>query len=408
MTTWIIEARDPLIVRDGRPFGAIPGARAASYSFPFPSTTTGGVRTRFGLGNDRDFDDESQKAELIAEVKRIAVRGPLLVELDDDTDAITDWFAPAPADALLLNLDPPERDRAVLRQLAPRDLAEAVTTNLPNGLLPVCLTTGDKGKPCDNAPRYWRWKKFEHWLLDPAALTNEAMVLSALGHDGPAHEARTHVSVQPGTWTAAEGALFQTRGLEFTHHEPRRERSAARRLLSMTNRLALAVVTDASGIKPGLAPLGGERRIVHWRESEPDSAKLPECPPALVERISKTGACRLVLLTPAHFTEGFRPQSQTISHAGVTPQLKAVASARPQVVSGWDFEIKKPKPTRRLVPMGAVFFLKLDGDEEARREWVEQIWMQCISDNEQVRRDGFGLAVLGAWSGECPTFEVTK
>lgn len=400
MTTWIIEPHDPLIVRDGRPFGAIPGARATSHDFPFPSTTTGGVRTRYGLSNDRDFDDESQRAELIAEVRRIAVRGPLLVELDGDTDAITDWFAPAPADALLLNLDPPERDRAALRRLAPRDLAEAATTNLPNGLMPVCLTTGGKSKPCDNAPSYWRWKKFEQWLLDPSGLTKEAIVLSELGHNGPAHEARTHVSVQPGTWTAAEGALFQTRGLEFTHHELSGQ-------LSTTRRLALAVSTDATGIKPGLAPLGGERRIVHWRESTAESAKLPECPPGLVDEISKAGACRLVLLTPAHFTSGLCPELQSLTKAGVTPELKAVASPRAQVVSGWDFEIKKPKPTRRLVPMGAVFFLKLDGNEEARREWTEQLWMQCVSDDEQDQRDGFGLAVLGAWSGECPALEVT-
>jgi CRISPR-associated protein Cmr3 len=232
-------------------------------------------------------------------------------------------------------------------------------------------------------------------------LTKEAMSLRALGHNGPAHEARTHVSVQPETSTAAEGALFQTRGLEFTHHEQSGQ-------LSATKRLALAVSTDATGIKPGLAPLGGERRIVHWREGAGDTAKLPECPPALVDKISKAGACRLVLLTPAHFASGLCPELQTLTKAGVTPELKAVASPHAQVVSGWDFEIKKPKPTRRLVPMGAVFFLKLDGDEKERREWTEQLWMQCISDNEQDRLDGFGLAVLGAWSGECPALEVTK
>ena len=77
MLTWIIEPRDPLIVRDGRPFGPTPGARAASLSFPFPSTTTGVVRTRAGLGPDGKFDTAQ-----IERVKQIAVRGPLLVELN--------------------------------------------------------------------------------------------------------------------------------------------------------------------------------------------------------------------------------------------------------------------------------------------------------------------------------------
>ena len=53
MTTWIIEPHDPLIFRDGRPFGPNPGARAKTLSFPFPSTTTGGVRTRAGLDKDK-------------------------------------------------------------------------------------------------------------------------------------------------------------------------------------------------------------------------------------------------------------------------------------------------------------------------------------------------------------------
>lgn len=393
MTIWIIEPRDPLIVRDGRPFGPVPGARAASLDFPFPSTTTGGVRTRYGLSqNGRDFD-----AALIAEVKRIAVRGPLLVELNNTTDEIKRWFAPAPADALLLDLDPPTRDRAVIRQLLPRALPDGAETNLPSDpkLLPVCLATKDKGKPCSNAPRYWRWHEFEKWLCEPLRLTQPTIKLPKLGRNGPAQEARTHVSVQPQTWTAAEGALFQTRGLEFTHQ-------AKPRKLSGAKRLALVVVTEANGIKPGLAPLGGERRLVNWRESA--TARLPECPPQLREKIVKDGACRLVLLTPAHFTAGFYPQPQTLSHAGLTPQLKAVATARAQVVSGWDFEIAKPKRTRRLVPAGAVFFLELEGDVAARSQWIEEFWMKCVSDDPQDCRDGFGLAVLGAWSGDCPKY----
>ena len=51
MTIWIIEPHDPLIVRDGRPFGPNPGVQATSLTFPFPSTTTGGVRTRAGLNS---------------------------------------------------------------------------------------------------------------------------------------------------------------------------------------------------------------------------------------------------------------------------------------------------------------------------------------------------------------------
>src|SRR5260370_11690658 len=100
MTVWIIEPHDPLIVRDGKPFGPNSGARASSLAFPFPSTTTGGLRTRAGLNTDGVFDRKKT-----SDVKKINVRGPLLVQLKSDTqdNRIEDWLVPAPLDALLLD-----------------------------------------------------------------------------------------------------------------------------------------------------------------------------------------------------------------------------------------------------------------------------------------------------------------
>jgi CRISPR-associated protein Cmr3 len=396
MTVWIIEPRDPFIARDGRPFGLIPGARAASYDFPFPSTTTGGVRTRHGFGTGGDFDDPQQQARLIAEVRQIAVRGPLLVEIGNNMDDVR-WLAPAPADAALFEVETTngkiDHYRAEIKLLEPRSLPDGADTNLPDGLAPVCPALSDQRKPFGNAPRYWRWEKFEKWLINPVC---EAVNLSELGHNGPTSEIRTHVKVQAGTWTAAESELFQTRGLEFALQ-------GQNGYLSAVGRLALGIATDATGVTAGLAPLGGERRLVNWHKSR---ASLPECPEMLRAEINKTGACRVVLLTPAHFRGGSRPQWLVESQAGIKPELKAMAITRSQVVSGWDFEKKKPKPTRRLVPPGAVFFLKLNGDADARNQWVDTMWMNCVSDDEQDRRDGFGLAVVGSWSGDCPKMEV--
>src|SRR6266540_1710359 len=98
MKTWIIEPRDPLIARDGRPFTADPGARAKSMPFPFPSTTTGTMRTRYGYGKP-DFTGFDEK--LIEEVRKIQAQGPLLVELDSKGE-IEDWLLHAPADACCL------------------------------------------------------------------------------------------------------------------------------------------------------------------------------------------------------------------------------------------------------------------------------------------------------------------
>lgn len=402
MKTWIIEPRDPLIVRDGRPFGPTPGARAATLGFPFPSTTTGGVRTAHGLHQGWDFSSTNpNKEQVIKDVLATAVRGPLLVQLMEDSGEIAEWFVPAPADALLFDLDPRNNEQAALRRLRPLALPDGAATNLPAGLTPVGLTAPDLRKPHAHPPRYWRWKRFEEWLKQPGDEANITLV--ELGHDGPLQEARTHVRITPDKLTAEDGALFQTRGLEFS-------KSNARGQLSSAQRLALAVLTDDSVTLPtGLAPLGGERRLMHWRASQ--QALPTSCPQSIRDNIVATQACRLVLLTPAYFEQGHLPTWLRTERRGITPQLKAITTGRAQVVSGWNFISDRPKPTRRLVPAGAVYFLKLKGKQEpisadAIHQWIDELWLACVSDDPQAQQDGFGLAALGSWSGQPEKMEV--
>lgn len=387
MSTWIIEPRDPFIARDGRPFGATPGARAASLNFPYPSTTTGGIRTRAGLDASGSFDPRH-----IADVKNIDVNGPLLVELNDEGE-ISDWLLPAPSDALLMELELRGGGYAALKRLLPFRVPANCMIDLGGELTPVGLTRPDPRKPHPSAPRFWRWEHYRRWLASP--LDYEVNLLS-LGHDGPSPEIRTHIRIRPDSQAAEEGALFQTRGLEFTRALPGGDLGGAGTL-----RLALAVSADTSRVAPGLAPLGGERRIVSWRESRQE---FPSCPDEVRDRIVAEGACRLLLLTPAVFAAGYRPSWLLSPRQGVTPELRAAAVGRAQVVSGWDFERRKPKPTRRLAPTGSVFFLTLRGEGEAIRSWVDSTWMRCVSDGAQDRLDGFGLAALGAWGGEIDTF----
>ncbi|HMA33298.1 MAG TPA: type III-B CRISPR module-associated protein Cmr3 [Chloroflexia bacterium] len=409
--TWIIEPRDPLIARDGRPFGPTPGARAASLPFPFPSTTTGGVRTRAGLDAQGRFVADPQQ------VRQIAVRGPLLVELDGER-TIRQWLAPAPADALLVETRPGQADPATRQWLRPILPDAGAHTNLPGGthaalladLLPVGPAFYNPNKAAAGVPRFWYWDVFQAWLQNPAdgaqahrqvrpdQAASTLWVLGPpdqpagqieLGHSGPHPEQRLHVGIDPGTLASREGALFQTRGLEFTGPDRRR--------------LALAVTSDGTfpHAGDGFAPLGGERRLVSWRAS---TAPLPACPPAIRQAVVDRKACRVVLLTPAVFAAGFYPTTLLQPGAEVSCSLRGVVCGRPQVVSGWDFAYVgaggsrgQPKPSRRLAPAGSVLFLQLAGSPQAIGRWVDDHWMQCVSDDDQDRRDGFGLAAIGTW-----------
>lgn len=397
---WIIEPRDPLICRDGRPFNPTPGTRARTLDFPFPSTTTGAVRTQAGLRSDGTFDSQR-----IAEVRQLAVRGPLLVQLAASEPEIVHWLVPAPADALIFEPDPDgNTPQPFLRWLHPQELPPGAMTDLhmpPDdgtkqaelSLAVVGLSQPDPRKPARNVPRFWYWTKFKQWLEQPH---DQAIALDTLGLNALPRASRMHVKIDPQTLTSSDGDLFQTEGLEFTQ---RREAQS----LAEANRLALVVVTAADAqLQPrtGLSHMGSEKRVVTWRKTD---TALPGCPAQLVKQVAETRRCRIILLTPAYFAQGFRPTWLLAERAGVQPTLRAVAVQRPQVVSGWDFEHGQAKPTRRLAPAGTVLFLQLDGAEAAIAEWIAQTWMQCVSDDsetgdaEQFRRDGFGLAVVGTW-----------
>ncbi len=289
MEIWLIEPHDPLIVRDGRPFGPNPGARATSLSFPFPSTTTGGARTRAGLNDNGVFALANKQ---IQDLKKLKVRGPLLVQLSEDGNGITvnEWLVPAPADALLFETKPLSDKKSsndkegLIRQLIPRKIqqfANGAETDFgskgEDALMLVGLpeNEGNLGKPHKTPPLYWYWNIFENWLLDPSRYDGGVVALSRLGHKGPEREHRLHVSIDADRRAAKEGALFETSGLEFTYAGKGQQR------LSEAQRLALAIIVGEdkgtqNTIHGGITGFAGERRIVSWRKS---NSQLPTCDP---------------------------------------------------------------------------------------------------------------------------------
>ncbi|MEI6179173.1 MAG: type III-B CRISPR module-associated protein Cmr3 [Chloroflexales bacterium] len=416
MSIWLIEPRDPLIVRDGRPFGPNPGARAATLPFPLPSTIVGGLRHKAGIDDTGAFDRTA-----IARVLGLTLRGPLLAELNEETGAIKQFLFPAPADALVLDpLDSDKRPEGEqphgevhvrVQRLAPRTLSGAPKTNQPDGLDLIGPPKRVPNKVSSKAPRFWHEQAFMAWLTAPAE--DATGPLRELGLGAMESDARTHVSVQSETQTAREGALFQTQGLEFTW----RDREAAKHDQFLTRRLALAAAFEKetqpytpAPFTGGIAPLGGERRLMRW--SIVDSS-LPKPPDGLFDVLIAARRARVILLTPALFGlagadhpgkhAAYRPPLQWI-RGGVVATLKAAAVPRAQVVSGWDMNADnglgksrgKPKRTRRLAPVGAVYFIEWSTNADVLA-WLNATWMQNVSEDEQDQRDGFGLAAIGVW-----------
>lgn len=389
MTFWLIQPRDPLIFRDGRPFTADPGARATTLPFPFPSTLAGAARTlSVPEPRRRDFDDDLVK-NLLAK----SLRGPLLVSLNEN-GSLKEFYLPAPADALLLKQGgQPEKARR--QWLRPVELPAGAHTDLDElpHIVGAAKPRPDKVHP--KAPAFWRWDDFETWLKAP---TDEETIpgIESWGLRGLPQEYRTHVRIKAATQTADPGGLFVTSGLEFAHAPVKDELPE----LQKTTEFALLVETDAD-IAASWGFLGGERRVAQWQKLAKDP--FPACPPEVKDSIIKQKSCRLVLLTPAYFEAGFIPAWLREQH---NFEIAAAAVPRCQTVSGWDYKARQPKITRRLVPAGSVYFLKNIQDAG---KFIMDVWMQNISDGGQNRNDGFGLAALGSWDrDDIPEMEAPR
>ena len=385
MNTWLILPRDPLIFRNGKPFTAAPGSRSETLVFPFPSTIAGAVRTMAGKDpKSGQFDKEQIKS-----LMKKTILGPILVELDRDGQII-DYFFPAPADALLFKTGVPEK--AECFDLKPLMVSDAQVDQ--EGLKICGPARLIKKKPHNKAPSYWRWDAFLDWLMKPQ---NKPVTLTEIGIRRLPQEARTHAGIDADNQTAEDGALFQTSALEFTLLDRNEDDPYD---LRAARRFGMLALTDAE-FPDGVDHLGGERRIVRWEVGK-EIFSFQSCPCDLKSQILDDGYCRLILITPAFFEAGFLPAK--LNRFGVT--IEAVVNKRYQGVSGWDYEKKKPKPTRRLTPAGSVYFIKLPEEEEKRAKFIDSVWLKTVSDDEQLCRDGFGLAVLGIWDGNDRKLEL--
>jgi CRISPR-associated protein Cmr3 len=391
-SSWVIEPRDTLVVRDAR---SIKGTnRMRSLPFPLPPTVAGCVRTRIGpLAGDWP-----------ALLHDVELAGPWLVDLQTNTPLM-----PAPRDCYWTGA--PGDDSAWHRhQLAPaRTLPTGFATNLPEDVMLVEPTS----RPAElskakNGPRFWRWDETLAWLTNPAsgpALIKDGKVVLPGPKKALVAEERTHVGIEPEKHTARESALFSTEGLRFHSRIDPNEHTLD------VNQFGIGFTVGgprAAALQPGLVRLGGEGRISRLTAAP---GVVPTPNDALKKALEKhSGRVRVLLLTPGLFTEGWRPSDDTLRRLfGEGARLVAACVDRPLTVSGWEILINPqrrkgeekemgPKASRRAVPAGSVYWVEttLKGQDLIQNAWMESLCDRDPHiDGEQAVRDGFGRMLLG-------------
>lgn len=416
-----ITAHDPIIARDGRPFGIGQGIRMRSLDWPYPSVLAGSLRTMLGKMNGgflrKDVDN------LLKDLLNILISGPL--PLKD-----TQLYLPISKDFLAKKDD--KKIEAI--PLRPAKLGDGEVCDFPNSrLLPAMIPetndnrNDDDFKP-EKLPAFWSCKKMTKWLINPSGLNfvlykesekkdddldiecNKKKEKEIWDNDpdflgSPEIDERVHTGIDAKTGTAAveDGLLFMSAGLDLSTNE-----SGGSILL------AAKIETDNAfeeiiGKLNEIHSFGGERRLVHWsRADEPAGWKCPSEIPKKLEELN-TGKIRMVLATPAIFSKGWLPGwLDSVTLEGIPPKLKddqkfklkliSACTDRWRPISGWSAEAKSrgPKAIRRMVPAGSVYFFEAKS-AEAARDLANSQWLESVCDNPQDCKDGFGLAVWGVW-----------
>ena len=366
----------PIIVRSGRPLESKTDADPAR--FPPPSTLAGCLRTAWARAAGQSFGPH---------LAELAVAGPLLLNHDSKV------LVPKPADALYFG----HGGSALCVRAEPRPFDAECGADLPDRLLPVQLTKQVEGKS-GKGPVWWLW---DDLLAFRCGKEIEHTQLCKNGWSPPAGDRRTHVAINPDTYAAKEGQLFQTEGLDLdvgpARHSECPQEQAHRQGLGALRLL----VRFAEPLGEALVHLGGKRRLAALA---PEHENVWPVPPAgWVDGIASAGGLCLTLLTPAIFSAGYRPGWLDGDLTGSPPELPglrlklcAAAVERWQPHSGWDLHRRQPRPTRKLAGAGATYWFRILGEVDA--DALGTLRLTNISDLEQDRRDGFGLALPSHWT----------
>ncbi len=208
---------------------------------------------------------------------------------------------------------------------------------------------------------------------------------------------RLGIGLNTDAHTAEEGQIYTTEGFAFS---PKSAGMPAK----FASTGFLVGIDGVAELMPaeGVLRLGGDGRSALYR-------RVNFTPPAAPGLPGKSRRFRLLLQTPALFSQGWLPEgvvrqnddSYHLQGDGFDARLACTALGRRDTVSGWDLFQWAPKPAQAAVPAGSVYwFDEFDGDFGKLAAWVSQgLWPQNPDTLQHSRRaEGYNRALLGAWN----------
>lgn len=365
---WIfIQPQDVWMFRTSKPFAAGQSFVARSTFPPNPQTMQGIIRTHVIEQSGIDWEafgsrrDESLLGKLGAPATRsgdqavlgdFSIRGPFIAK---QTPNRLEMLVPTPLDVL--------KNKENENQLALLKPSPADFVTLPpfDGWQPLTLVNG-QGE-YESAGGWLDEENFWLYLQGkvPQHITKQEEVFL--------YDERVGLAIDYGRRASRDKHLYHA---DFVR---------------LCDGVGLLVEVDADLLPgKGYIGVGGESRSGYYETVD-----------FQLSSSSHQGKLKIVLLTPAYFSDGWHPANNDWSPwAGPNARLVSMALGRPTLISGWDTVRRQPKPLHHYVPAGSVYFF--EGAQVQPQPFTEPIPDSDFENGEiDAGRLGFGGFAVGIW-----------
>ena len=349
-----IDALDTLFFRDGKPFTMGEDTWANGGFPPYPSVIYGALRSAYFSHHLNELKKANSENDPTRDLK---IKGFYIL-------ADNDVYLPLPNDcvkkkggkdnfvSLLPKHELTDIKSSCPTQYALKSKKEEVVENVDGGLINI-----------NSLKKYLKCAK-----------DSSSSILKVADRVLP--EPKIGIGINKETGTSEEGKLY---------------RVDMRRLGNKKGE-SLSVIIDFEGLdlpERGMMKLGGEGKAVSYQNFKPINCSIDDFE-------SDAKGLKLYLSTPAIFKNGWLPKwidEKTLICEGKGLKLKLLTASIGKTVhiGGFDMKVRKPKPMRKAVPAGSVYYFEIKkGDIQKAVEMFNQ---SAIS--EFYQEQGFGIAYVG-------------
>jgi len=345
-----ITAFDTVFFKDGKPFTMGEDTWASGIFPPPPSVFYGMIRTAYAAQNNISL------ADIVEKTKELKISS-ILLKYDDKGE--NHLLFPYPADLFQSKKEEEKKEEAItLMKLK----ANNITSNISAEKYPYVLSPETNIKVEDNFDKAFLDKdSFEQVYLQ----AKDDAIYIKKNSDIIEIESKIGISKNIYSNQTDEGKLYRVGMI----------RPKVKFLIEFSN---IELKSE------GYLKIGAESKAAHYRAISKNDIKLPEI---------KNEFLKIYLATPAVFKNGSVPEFISNGHYdGIDFKLLTMAIGKPKFIGGFDMKANKPKPMKKAVPAGSVYYLKSNKAKELAKK------LHCKSISEVNPEQGFGICYCGTFN----------